>query len=236
MQLFLIQALEDDHFYLTEEEALHCFKVLRKKKGDIIHATDGKGQLLKGVIEDLSRKRCQAKIIAIEKEAKPLNYQLHMAVGLLKNAARYEWFLEKATELGITEITPLISQRTEKKKIKKERWEKILATAMKQSLRLYLPKLNDPISLDDFIKALPERSNQIRLIGHCTELPKEYLAEKQLKNQNIVILIGPEGDFTAGEIGMAFENKFEGIHLGNTRLRTETAAIIACHTVFLQHQ
>ena len=144
---------------------------------------------------------------------------------------RYEWFLEKATEIGVSEITPIICDHSERKTIKTDRFDKIIQSAMKQSNQFYLPKLNNSVSFKDFIKTT---NSDIKLIAHCEETNKTSLAAIVKPNQNITILIGPEGDFSEKEIKLALENNYLPVTLGNTRLRTETAAIVACHSlVFL---
>ena len=141
---------------------------------------------------------------------------------------RYEWFLEKATEIGIQEITPIICEHSERKIIKTDRFQKIIESAVKQSLHFYLPKLNEPISFRDFLK---KEFNGQKFIAHCEETDKKSLKSQIKKENDILILIGPEGDFSVKEIQMALDNKFIPVSLGSTRLRTETAAIVACHSV-----
>jgi 16S rRNA (uracil1498-N3)-methyltransferase len=141
---------------------------------------------------------------------------------------RFEWFLEKATEIGIHEITPIICDRSERKVINTERFDKILLTAMKQSNVLFLPKLNDAISFKEFVKL---KNEGLQLVAHCEETDKKTLKSVLVPNENVTVLIGPEGDFTEKEIEAALENNYIPVSLGNTRLRTETAAIVACHSV-----
>ena len=153
---------------------------------------------------------------------------MHLAVSPTKMNDRYEWFLEKATEIGITEITPLLCDHSERKQIKTDRFDKILLSAMKQSNQYFLPKLNEPMAFKEFIKLKREG---LSLIAHCEETNKKSLKNTLKPNQNVTILIGPEGDFSSKEIQTALENQYIPVTLGNTRLRTETAAIVACHSV-----
>jgi 16S rRNA (uracil1498-N3)-methyltransferase len=146
---------------------------------------------------------------------------------------RYEWFLEKATEIGIQEITPIICEHSERKVIKTDRFQKILESAMKQSLHYYLPKLNEPITFKDFIKM---ESQGQKFIAHCEETTRKSLKNELKTNENVLILIGPEGDFSVKEIQQAIATKFIPVSLGNTRLRTETAAIVACHSVVFKNE
>ena len=169
-------------------------------------------------------------MVSIEnsKFKKPTDYQLHLAVAPTKMNDRYEWFLEKATEIGITSITPIFCDHSERKNVKLDRFEKILQSAMKQSLHLYLPTLNQPMSFKDYINQ--DFSGDL-FIAHCEETDKKSLKNEIKPNTEITILIGPEGDFSVNEIETAIKNKFIPVTLGNTRLRTETAAIVACHSV-----
>ncbi|MFM7017899.1 16S rRNA (uracil(1498)-N(3))-methyltransferase [Flavobacterium sp.] len=229
MQLFYNPNINEQasSFIFDKEESKHIIKVLRKKEGDILHVTNGLGYLFTTEISLASDSKCTVKIQSFEKQEKP-KFHLHLAVAPTKMNERYEWFLEKATEIGIQEITPIICDHSERKIIKIERFQKIIESAVKQSLHNYIPKLNDPIPFKDFIK---KDFKGIRFIAHCEELDKKTLKSQILPNTDTTILIGPEGDFSVKEIEMALNNKFIPISLGETRLRTETAAIIACHSV-----
>jgi 16S rRNA (uracil1498-N3)-methyltransferase len=156
-----------------------------------------------------------------------------LAVAPTKMNERFEWFLEKATEIGIHEITPIICEHSERKAIKTDRFQKIIESAMKQSLHYYLPKLNEPLPFKDFLKT--QNSGQL-FIAHCEETSKKSLKSELKPNENITILIGPEGDFSVKEIQLAIENNFIPVSLGNTRLRTETAAVVACHSVAFMNE
>jgi 16S rRNA (uracil1498-N3)-methyltransferase len=229
MQLFYSAIIDSasENFIFDKEESKHIIKVLRKKENDILHVTNGLGFIFETKITLASESKCTVKIISSQKaiEAK---YHLHLAVAPTKMNDRYEWFLEKATEIGISEITPIICDRSERKNIKTDRFDKIILSAMKQSNQLYLPKLNEPISYSEFIS---KKFDGQKLIAHCEETSKKSLQSELKLKGNYIILIGPEGDFSEKEIQLALQNKFIPISLGNTRLRTETAAIVACHGV-----
>ena len=229
MQLFYNPNINEttDTFSFDKEESKHIIKVLRKKDSDILFVTNGLGYLFKTEITLASDNKCTVKIISFEKSATP-KFHLHLVVAPTKMNDRFEWFLEKATEIGIHEITPIICDRSERKVINTERFDKILLTAMKQSNVLFLPKLNNPISFKEFVKRKQEGLN---FIAHCEETNKKTLKTALKPNENVTILIGPEGDFTEKEIELALDSNYIPVSLGNTRLRTETAAIVACHSV-----
>ena len=192
-----------------------------------MHITNGKGWLFEAKITLAGLKNCIATIHSKTQQT-PTKYNLHLAVAPTKMNDRYEWFLEKATEIGITSITPIICDHSERKVIKAERFEKILQSAMKQSLQCYLPKLKEAISLKDYLKTTPEGDY---FIAHCEETQKQSLKSLLQPNTTTTILIGPEGDFSTKEIELASQNNWKPVTLGETRLRTETAAIVACHSV-----
>lgn len=229
MQLFYNPTITEstEVFSFDKEESKHIIKVLRKKDTDLLYVTNGLGFLFKTEITLASDSKCTVKIISFEKAA-PSKFKLHLAVAPTKMNDRYEWFLEKATEIGVHEITPIICDHSERKVINNERFDKILLTAMKQSNELYLPKLNPAITFKEFIKL---KNEGIKLIAHCEETDKKSLKSVLKTNEDYIILIGPEGDFSEKEIALALENDFRAVSLGNTRLRTETAAIVACHSV-----
>ena len=229
MQLFYNPDLTEatENFTFDREESKHIVKVLRKKEGDKLYVTNGLGFIFTVEIVIGMDTKCQVKITNVEMK-KPLNFKLHLAVAPTKMNDRYEWFLEKATEIGIDTITPIISEHSERKIIKPERFEKILQAAMKQSLSCYLPKLNEAISFKAFVS---QNFKSDLFIAHCEETDRKSLKQQLKPKQDIVILIGPEGDFSSKEIEMAIKNKFIPVTLGETRLRTETAAIVACHSV-----
>ncbi len=231
MQLFYNPRLDNStsQFTFSGEESKHIIKVLRKKEGDILHITNGKGYLFESKILLADGKRCKAEIISATKKHKKKHW-LHMVVAPTKMNDRFEWFLEKATEIGVNEITPLICERSERKVVKMERMEKVIQSAMKQSLQTYLPKLNGAISFKEYIDQ-PKKG--LLFIAHCEEDEKLELKRRVAADKDISVLIGPEGDFSRSEIEMAYEKGFLPVSLGKNRLRTETAAIVACTTVAL---
>jgi 16S rRNA (uracil1498-N3)-methyltransferase len=229
MQLFYNPNITevDTTFNFDKDESRHIVKVLRKKVNDQLHITNGKGSLFEAELILADIKHCSVKINSVTQQAKR-NLHLHLAVAPTKMNDRYEWFLEKATEIGIEEITPIICDNSERKVVKIERFEKILQSAMKQSLQYYLPKINNPITFKDFIhKDLSDN----KFIAHCEDVNKNSLKSQLNANTDCIILIGPEGDFSVKEIEMALAANFIPVTLGNTRLRTETAAVVACHSV-----
>ena len=234
MQLFYNSEIKngDSTFFFDKEESKHIVKVLRKKESDKIFITNGLGYLFESEIILASEKKCEVKIIK-ETFQQPDTFYTHIAVAPTKMNDRLEWFLEKATEIGIHEITPIICDRSERKVINRERFEKILLTAMKQSNVLFLPKLNQAISFKEFIK---NKKEGLQLIAHCEETDKKSLKSVLKTNENVTLLIGPEGDFSEKEIALALENNYSPVSLGNTRLRTETAAIVACHSVIFANE
>ncbi len=229
MQLFYNSDITNltKQFSFCKEESKHIVKVLRKKTGDQLHITNGNGWLFTSEIIIADIKKCivstKTKILQPKH-----NYNLHLAVAPTKMNDRYEWFLEKATEIGVDSITPIICEHSERKIIKHERSKRIMQTAMKQSLQCHLPKLNESISFKEFIK---QEFNGQLFIAHCEETDKKSLKTELLPKQDVTILIGPEGDFSVKEIEMAIQNKFIPVTLGETRLRTETAAVVACHSI-----
>lgn len=231
MQLFYSKDItaNSDTFTFSKEESKHIIRVLRKKEDDTLHITNGKGILFTVTIVIADPKKCTVRICKKIQKTKH-NYHLHIAIAPTKMNDRMEWFLEKATEIGIDEITPVFCDNSERKAIKKERFEKIIQSAMKQSLQTYLPKLNDAIPLKDFLNI---DHNGQKVIAHCEETDKKELYSTLKKEQSYIILIGPEGDFSNNEIQTAITNNFTPVSLGNTRLRTETAGIVACNTVAL---
>ncbi|NQX85361.1 MAG: 16S rRNA (uracil(1498)-N(3))-methyltransferase [Flavobacteriaceae bacterium] len=228
MQLFYNPNLSEDtqEFFFSKEESKHIIKVLRKKEGDTLNITNGKGWLFIAQIGIADFKKCTARIIQ-KTYFKNHNYKLHLAVAPTKMNDRFEWFLEKATEIGINSITPIICEHSERKVIKPDRFEKIIQSAMKQSLQYHLPKLNSVLNFKQFIQQ--QFSGQL-FIAHCEPSDKKTLKDQIKPQTEITILIGPEGDFSMNEIALALQNGFTAVTLGNTRLRTETAAISACHS------
>lgn len=229
MQLFYTPHIKpaDTTFTFDKDESKHIVKVLRKKEGDKIQITNGNGYLFTSEITFASEKKCEVEIIK-QQLFEPASYYLHLAVAPTKMNDRYEWFLEKATEIGIHEITPIICEHSERTVFKAERFEKILQSAMKQSLQYYMPKLNEPVPYTSFVNT--QREGQL-FIAHCEETDKKLLKNEIKPKERITILIGPEGDFSTKEIQLALQKGYAPVSLGNTRLRTETAAVVAAHSV-----
>ena len=221
-------APEEQSLILNEEQSKHVVQVLRMQNGEELLLTDGKGSKAHVLITDDHRKRCQVKIISIEKEEHQ-SPKISIAISLIKNAVRFEWFLEKATEIGVTEIIPLICERTEKEKFRLDRMQSILISAMLQSQQCWLPSLIEPVAVTTLIE---ESTNENKFIAHCLHQQKPTLSSlihhsSVINNHSSLILIGPEGDFTEKEIRLALNKNFQAVTLGNTRLRTETAGIVA---------
>ncbi len=229
MQLFFKKNINENNFFLDKYESKHICKVLRKKEGEVLYFTDGNGNLIttKILIADINKTYLQ--VVKKELKSKEHNYHLHLAIAPTKNIDRFEFFIEKATEIGIDEITPIICDRSERKTIKQERINKIIISAVKQSLKYYTPKLNSLINFNNFIKQ--DFKNE-KYIAHCKKGIKKLISHIK-PNKKIIILIGPEGDFSDSEIALALEHNFKQISLGNSRLRTETAGIFATNAVNL---
>ena len=231
MQLFYNPTITKDskEIKFDKEESRHIFKVLRKQEGSVLNLTNGKGFFFKVRLIQSNLKNCMATVLEVKKQ-EPLPYSLHLVVAPTKLNDRYEWFLEKATEIGVTEITPIICEHSERKIIKIERFDKKIQSAMKQSLNAFLPKINKAIPFGDFLKLQEGNLNQ-KLIAHCEESNKKSLKSVLKPNDNTILLIGPEGDFSTNEINESIKAGFIPVTLGTSRLRTETAAIVACHSV-----
>ncbi|MFD0932316.1 16S rRNA (uracil(1498)-N(3))-methyltransferase [Psychroflexus salinarum] len=231
MQLFYEPNFDSSSQLITinAEESRHISKVLRKNIGDKILITNGSGLLAEGIIKSNHPKKCEVEVLKFEESVLPKN-NLHIAIAPTKANDRFEWFLEKSTEIGIQEITPILCEHSERRIIKQERYEKVLQAAMKQSLNTFLPKLNKLTSFSEFIYS---DLNNTKFIAHCEDGPKEKLSKVVAENN--LIMIGPEGDFSQSEIGLALSKDFNPISLSESRLRTETAGIVACHTVNLIH-
>ncbi|RHJ83964.1 16S rRNA (uracil(1498)-N(3))-methyltransferase [Parabacteroides sp. AM08-6] len=218
---------------LPEEEAGHCIRVLRLTEGNEILLTDGKGSFYKAAISRAHPKHCEVTILESWQQPPLWNFFLHIAVAPTKNMDRMEWFAEKATEIGIDAITCLNCRFSERKEIKPARLEKILVSAMKQSQKATLPELN---GMTDFRTFVNRPFDGRKFIAHCEETDKKLLKQIYHPCENALILIGPEGDFSPEEIDLALKNGFEPISLGESRLRTETAALVACHTIHVLNQ
>jgi 16S rRNA (uracil1498-N3)-methyltransferase len=222
LPFFYRENVEQKITTLDEDTSKHIITVLRMQKGEAILLTDGKGTKATASIIDDNRKRCTVQIINIEKEeqAQP---KVTIAISIIKNASRFEWFLEKATEIGVTEIIPLLCERTEREKFRFDRMKGILVSALLQSQQSWLPVLHSPTSFETAIK---QASQEQKFIAHCLPEQKTQLSSL-ISHPPSLILIGPEGDFTANEIHLALQNNFTPVALGTTRLRTETAGIVA---------
>jgi len=232
MNLFYKPDISEENNILSPEESKHCILVLRLKKGDEISLTDGRGNLFHAVLTGDDFRKCTFIITDIHKDYGKKDFHLHIAIAPTKNIDRFEWFLEKATEIGINEITPLICDHSERRTVNSERLNKILVSAMKQSLKAYLPELNQPVKFDDFIKKKRESQKMIAWYDEKNLMMKEVYN----RGKNVVVLIGPEGDFSGEEIRIAREAGFVSVNLGNSRLRTETAGVVACHTINLLNE
>ncbi len=232
MQLFYTPDIDTSVYTLNQEESLHCIRVLRLGEGDEIFLTDGKGVMFKSVIIGANPKHCEVKVIESYQDYEKRNYYLHIAIAPTKNIDRIEWFLEKATEIGIDEITPLICKHSERRTVNAERLNKVIIAAMKQSLKAYFPKLNKETKIEEFIRLQTTAS---KFIGYCNGDTLK-LKDNYKKGNDAVILIGPEGDFSEEEVMKAKENGYIPINLGNSRYRTETAALVASHTINLLNE
>lgn len=226
MILFYTNDIEGNIARLDIEQARHCVQVLRKKEGEAIAFVDGKGGFYEGIIHETGKKKCIIQIIKTHLDYNKRTFHLHIAIAPTKNTNRLEWFLEKATEIGIDEITPIICHHSERRYVKTERLRKILIAAMKQSLKAYLPKLNEPLSFKQFLQL--HRNTDIKYIAQGAE--NDALKDNYHGQKDVLLLIGPEGDFSKEELALAHRHGFQGVNMGKSRLRTETAGIVACHT------
>jgi 16S rRNA (uracil1498-N3)-methyltransferase len=227
LHVFFIKPTDSEFTFLNEDENHHAAKVLRVKVGDQALLLDGIGNYYVGQFLDVASRNSQLKILSKESQ-KPRPYNLHVAIAPTKMMDRFEWFLEKATEIGIDEITPILSKRGERNVVKMQRMEKIVHSALKQSQNAFHPKINELISLDEFIQ-LPVKG--IGLIAHCMDSAKSHLLNVAASSNNLTVLVGPEGDFTPEEIQKAINKNYQAISLGDSRLRAETAGVIVCSQV-----
>ncbi len=227
MQIFYTPDNTGGEYILNEEESKHAIRVLRMAVNDEIGMIDGKGTFFKALITDPNPKKCKVLVKETFVDFEKRFYRLHIAISLIKNQERFEWFLEKSTEIGIDEITPLLCERSEKKNINMERCNRILESAMKQSINAYHPKLN-PIT--KFNELIGLTYNETKLIATC-QGERNSIQSVYNRGSEALLLIGPEGDFTEDEVNIAKRNRFKPVTLGTSRLRTETAGVIACHTV-----
>ena len=230
MNLFYANNIQPPLFQLSPEESKHIVRVLRMKAGDDILFTDGKGMLYHCRIAEANPKGTLVEVLRQEPGKDKRPFVLHMAVAPTKNINRFEWFLEKATEIGVDRITPFISRHSERKTVKTDRLNRVITAAMKQSLKTFHPVLDEPVSFETLIRQPFEGKKFIAYIDPevTLELSKAYT-----KGENAWVLIGPEGDFSPEEVEQAKKEGFIPVRLGPSRLRTETAAVVACHTINL---
>ncbi|WP_442589375.1 16S rRNA (uracil(1498)-N(3))-methyltransferase [Pedobacter sp. AW31-3R] len=229
MHVFYTPDINSETYVLSQEESWHCTKVLRLVVGDVVHLIDGRGGLYEAEIITESKKSVTLRVLKTTTGYQKRNHHLHIAIAPTKNIDRIEWFLEKATEIGIDQITPLLCERSERKVVKEDRLNKVITSAVKQSLQAYHPVLNEMVNFKDFIATA---TADYRMIAHCVDgEPRQFISQITQTGGSYLILIGPEGDFSAAEIELALQNNFNPLTLGNTRLRTETAALAACFEV-----
>ena len=234
MELFFSDDICDSRVRLDQEESAHCVRVLRHRAGDEISVIDGRGTLYRCALEIADAKGAEARVLSAEPGFGAHPYHLTMAVCPTKNIDRYEWFVEKATEIGVDVIAPVIGERSERKVLKTERLRRLVLSATKQSLKAAMPEVAEPVPVRDFIAAAP--ADALKLICYCFDdverIPVTDVLRRQKENR-IAILIGPEGDFSPEEAALAREHGWIPVQLGPSRLRTETAAVTAVTAVYL---
>jgi len=234
MHIFYAPDISGNTYILDEKESKHSIRVLRMTRGTAVRLIDGRGNLYEGYISDADSRRCMISISEVKTDYEKRNYRLHIAISPLKNPDRFEWFVEKSVEIGVDEITPLICKNTEKQSVKQDRINNIIVSAMKQSIKATTTVLNEPCSFKDIIASSGEG---IKMIAHCSNSTKRLkISDVYRKNENALILIGPEGDFNDDEISAALSNSYIPVHLGSSRLRTETAGVAACHSIYFINQ
>ena len=231
MHLFYTPDIQGEHYQLSEEESKHAFRVLRLSEGNQVVLTDGRGRWMPSAITHAHHKRCLVKVTETIENYRPHPYQLHMVVAPTKNINRFEWFLEKATEIGINVITPLLSEHSERKEVKQKRLNKVITAAMKQSLKAWHPLLNE---MSSFQQMIDTEFQGKKLIAWCEAKQSDRIETVVDKGDEVLILIGPEGGFSPDEITQAKEKGFRPVSISQSRLRTETAALVACsHIAFI---
>ena len=234
MQIFYAPGIGGGTYLLDERESLHCIRVLRMVRGSQVRLIDGKGNLYEGTIDKPDPKGCLIIVNKVINDFENRPYHLHIAISPLKNPERFEWFIEKSVEIGIDEITPVICKNTEKQRVKEGRINNIIISAMKQSLKARMTAFNKLCSFEDFIGS---SCTGRKMIAICNpDIKRSGIDQVYSRGEDAVILIGPEGDFNKGEISSAIGNEFIPVHLGMSRLRTETAGIAACHSIYLLNQ
>ena len=221
---------------LSEEESAHCVRVLRYSVGDEILVTDGRGTTYTARITNPHPKHCEFEVLSSEKQQPHHSFHLHIAIAPTKNIERMEWAIEKCVEIGVDEITPLLCRFSERKQLRTDRLEKIILSAAKQSLTPYLPVLHELTPYDEFISSQPSAVSLQKFIAHCYKDEKRLLKDEIERGRDVLALIGPEGDFSEQEVAEALSLGFIPVSLGNSRLRTETAAVVACHTAVLVNE
>ncbi len=229
MQVFYVPDIHGQYATLSKTESNHCIHVLRHVLGDFIYLIDGHGGLFKACITDPDPHACQVEIVESNPVYNPGLCKLHIAIAPPKQGDRFEWFVEKAVEIGIDEITPVLCQRSERREMKMEKFEKNIIASMKQAIVAKKPVLNPMISFHQFIRTYPLQ-NTDPFIATCSEIKHKPLHKALVRGNNTVLLIGPEGDFTPDEVQLAFTAGYKPVSLGSRRLRTETAAMVCCVT------
>lgn len=233
MHLFYTPHINSDIYTLDEQESKHCVRVLRLKVGDEITLTDGIGNLYFTKIVEDHPKRCTVQVMEVKKEYGKRPFKIHIALAPTKNIARTEWFIEKATEIGIDEITPLICEHSERKIVKTERLNKVVTSAVKQSLKAYHPVMNPAVEFNKFVQ---KEFIGGKFIAYCSNEYRDSLKNIYEKGEDALVLIGPEGDFSPDEVELAIKHGFRPVSLGFSRLRTETAALYACCVLNLRNE
>ena len=232
-QFFYSTQIYDDFIILPKDESLHALTVIRKNIGDKLLVVDGKGSLYETCIESDNIQSCRLNIVSVDKEFGHRNYYIHIAIAPTKSHDRVEWFVEKAVEIGVQEISFILADHSERKHIKLDRIEKRAVSSMKQSLQAFLPIINDIVPLKDVMKIC---SNDEKFIGYLNEGNNNHLIKSATPNKDYCMLIGPEGDFSSSEINESQEFGFKSVSLGDNRLRTETAGLAACHILNLLNE
>ena len=240
MELFYSRDIEGGFCRLDQDESGHCIKVLRHRSGDEISVIDGCGTLYRCRITSDSHKGVEAVVLDSEEGWGGHPYRLHLAVCPTKSNDRFEWFAEKACEIGFDELSPIIGEHSERKVLKTPRVEKILVSAAKQSLKAAVPEVNEPVSVKEFIKASKDETDTLKLIAYCFEderVPRRSIKEvlNAFEGKDIIVMIGPEGDFSHSEAEAALAAGFIPVHLGDSRLRTETAALTAAASAYFRY-
>lgn len=230
MQLYYTYKIDSGFAYLDEEEYIHVVKTLRKKQGDKLQLMDGNGFYYEAEITEIGKKEVKLRILSSRREPLNWDFDIHLAVAPTKNIDRIEWMLEKCVEIGINSFTPILCRHSERKQLRVDRLEKIALAAAKQSQKSVLPKINELTDFDKFVK---EAKAEQKFIAHCqsNELSELKNAFEYKPEGSVLVLIGPEGDFSPEEVALAISFGFKAVSLGKSRLRTETAGLVACHTV-----